>query len=223
MKHPITLAVAFLLSFLCLSSCAQSNEPIVELNTNMGKIRLQLFNETPQHRDNFLKLVSEHTFDGLLFHRVIKQFMIQAGDVNSKGAPPDAQLGSGDLGYTVPAEFVYPKYFHRRGMLAAARQGDDINPARASSASQFYIVTGKFYTESELQKMQAQMGVTFTPEQIQAYMLEGGAPHLDGAYTVFGKVIKGLKVVEKIEMTPTGAGDRPVKDVVIKSAKIIRK
>jgi peptidylprolyl isomerase/peptidyl-prolyl cis-trans isomerase B (cyclophilin B) len=214
---------ALAMSFLCLTSCAQGNEPIVELNTNMGKIRLQLFNETPQHRDNFLKLVGEHRYDGLLFHRVIKQFMIQAGDINSKDAPPDMQLGSGDLGYTVPAEFVYPKYFHRRGMLCAARQGDDINPAKASSASQFYIVTGKYYTDAELQRMQAQTGKTLSPEQIQAYMLEGGAPHLDGSYTVFGKVIKGMKVVEKIEMTPTGTGDRPVKDVVIKSAKIIRR
>ncbi|MDR2533997.1 MAG: peptidylprolyl isomerase [Tannerellaceae bacterium] len=223
MRTLTTLAAALFFALSGLTACAQEREPIVEIDTNKGKIRLQLFNETPQHRDNFLKLVAEKRYDGLLFHRVIKQFMIQAGDINSKDAPPDKQLGDGDLGYTVPAEFVYPKYFHRRGMLCAARMGDDVNPERASSASQFYIVTGKYYTESELKKMQVAQGVTFTPEQIQAYMLEGGAPHLDSRYTVFGKVIKGMKVVEKIEETPTGSADRPLKDVIIKSAKIIRR
>lgn len=149
------------------------------IDTDMGKIKVKLFNDTPLHRDNFIKNVKEHRYDGLLFHRVIKQFMIQGGDINSKDAPLDAHLGDGDLDYTIPAEFVYPKYFHKRGMLCAARTPDEENPEKASSATQFYIVTGKFFTEMELDKMTKEKGIEFTPEQKEAYMLEGGTPHLD--------------------------------------------
>lgn len=167
--------------------------------------------------------MKEHRYDGLLFHRVIKQFMVQAGDINSKDAPMEQHLGDGDLDYTIPAEIVYPKYFHKRGMFAAARTGDDENPERASSATQFYIVTGKFFTEMELDKMEKEQGITFTPEQRQAYMLEGGTPHLDGKYTIFGEVVSGMKAVDKIQFTETNADDRPVKNIKIKSMKIVNK
>lgn len=202
---------------------AQEAETIVQIDTDKGKIKVKLYNDTPKHRDNFIKNVNDHLYDGLLFHRVIKQFMIQAGDINSKDAPIEQHLGDGDLGYTIPAEIVFPKYFHKRGVLAAARVGDEENPERASSASQFYIVTGKFFTEMELDKMEKEQGITFTPEQREAYMLEGGTPHLDGKYTIFGEVIKGMKVVDKIQFTETNAEDRPVENIRIKSMKIIKK
>ena len=202
---------------------AQEAETIVQIDTDKGKIKVKLYNDTPKHRDNFIKNVNDHLYDGLLFHRVIKQFMIQAGDINSKDAPIEQHLGDGDLGYTIPAEIVFPKYFHKRGVLAAARVGDEENPERASSASQFYIVTGKFFTEMELDKMEKEQGITFTPEELEAYMLEGGTPHLDGKYTIFGEVIKGMKVVDKIQFTETNAEDRPVENIRIKSMKIVKK
>ena len=197
-------------SVFMLSLCplhAQETETLVLIDTDMGKIKVKLFNDTPLHRDNFIKNVKEHRYDGLLFHRVIKQFMIQGGDINSKDAPLDAHLGDGDLDYTIPAEFVYPKYFHKRGMLCAARTPDEENPEKASSATQFYIVTGKFFTEMELDKMTK----------------EGGTPHLDGNYTVFGEVIQGMKVVDKIQFVETNADDRPTKNIKIKSMKLIEK
>lgn len=135
----------------------QTTETQVILHTSKGDIRLKLYNDTPQHRDNFIKLVKEGQYDGLLFHRVIKDFMIQGGDVTSKDAPMNKSLGSGDLGYTVPAEFRYPTRFHKKGALCAARTGDEVNPQRASSASQFYIVTGKVYNDEELKRMEKQM------------------------------------------------------------------
>lgn len=202
---------------------AQEVETLVLINTDMGKIKVKLFNDTPQHRDNFIKNVKEHRYDGLLFHRVIKQFMVQGGDINSKDAPIEQHLGDGDPGYTIPAEIVYPKYFHKRGMLCAARTSDDENPERASSGTQFYIVTGKFYTEMELDKMEKAENRTFTPEERQAYMLEGGAPHLDNKYTVFGEVIKGMKVVDKIQFVETNEDDRPLKNIKIKTMKVVDK
>ena len=135
----------------------QMNETQVLMHTSMGDIQLKLYNETPKHRDNFIQLVKDGTYNGLLFHRVIKDFMIQGGDVTSKDAPMYKSLGAGDLGYTVPAEFNYPKYFHKKGALCAARTGDEVNPERASSASQFYIVTGKKYSEAELNQMEKQL------------------------------------------------------------------
>ena len=202
---------------------AQEVETLVLIDTDMGKIKVKLFNDTPQHRDNFIKNVKEHRYDGLLFHRVIKQFMVQGGDINSKDAPIEQHLGDGDPGYTIPAEIVYPKYFHKRGMLCAARTSDDENPERASSGSQFYIVTGKFYTEMELDKMEKAENRTFTPEERQAYMLEGGAPHLDNKYTVFGEVLKGMKVVDKIQFVETNEDDRPLKNIKIKTMKVVDK
>ncbi|MCE5226843.1 MAG: peptidylprolyl isomerase [Porphyromonadaceae bacterium] len=134
----------------------QTTETQIRMQTNLGPITLKLYNETPLHRDNFIKLVKKGQYEGLLFHRVIKGFMIQGGDVTSKNAPINKQLGAGDLGYTVPAEFIYPRYFHKLGALCAARTGDDGNPEKASSASQFYIVTGKVYTEPELKQLEKQ-------------------------------------------------------------------
>lgn len=134
----------------------QAKETQVVMKTSLGTIKLKLYNETPQHRDNFIKLVKEGQYNGLLFHRVIKDFMVQGGDVTSKDAPMSKQLGAGDLGYTVPAEFVYPKYFHKKGALSAARTGDEVNPEKESSASQFYIVTGKVYKDAELAQMEKQ-------------------------------------------------------------------
>ena len=202
---------------------AQDAETLVLIETNIGKIKVKLFNDTPLHRDNFLKNIKENRYDGLLFHRVIKQFMIQAGDINSKDAPLDQHLGDGDLDYTIPAEIIYPKYFHKRGMLCAARVGDDDNPERASSATQFYIVTGKFFTEMELNKMEKEEDITVTPEQREAYMFKSGAPHLDGKYTIFGEVVDGMKTVEKIQFTETNHDDRPVKNIQIKSMNIVKK
>jgi len=207
---------------LCMNVFAQEKETKILIDTDKGKITVKLYNETPLHRDNFIKLVQSGQYTGLLFHRVIKQFMIQAGDINSKDAPPETKLGDGDLDYTIPAEIVFPRFFHKYGQLCAARSGDDVNPERASSASQFYIVTGKFYTENELDKMELEKNIKLTPEQRQAYMLEGGAPHLDDAYTVFGEVVKGMKVVDKIQFVSTDLNDRPLNNIKIRSMKIVK-
>ena len=243
----------------------------VKIETTMGDIVVELYNETPKHRDNFIKLAKEGVYDSTLFHRVIRNFMIQAGDPESKTATDTAQLGSGDVGYTVPAEFV-PKFFHKKGALAAARMGDDVNPERASSGCQFYIVTGKKFREGQLLDMAGQKNnarldtlfnqlarkhmkeiyklrkandenglmelqdsleaqayalykeeepFMFTPEQLAAYSTIGGAPHLDGAYTVFGQVLEGMDTVEKIELTKTGKADRPVENVRILKATVL--
>ncbi len=244
----------------------------VKIETTMGDIIVKLYDETPNHRDNFIKLVENGTYEGTLFHRVIKDFMIQAGDPDSKGAPKGQMLGSGDVGYTVPAEFVYPQLFHKKGALAAARQGDNVNPEKASSGCQFYIVTGRVFNDSTLQAMEEQktqnrftsvfnslaqkhmkeiyqlrrnndqeglmnlqdsiFGETqklltdepafkFTDEQRQAYTTVGGTPHLDGEYTVFGEVIDGMDVVDKIQQVATNASDRPDEDIVIKKVSIV--
>lgn len=282
------LFLSFMMVVLTLISCSANNTESasesaaqpqttkskmtkVKLETTMGDIVVELYDETPQHRDNFVKLVQEGYYDGVLFHRVIKDFMIQTGDGNSKTAGPDATLGDGDPGYTIPAEFVYPKYFHKRGALAAARTGDQVNPERRSSGSQFYIVTGKIYSSDELKMMTqrlatvkkqdifrrlvnenhaqietlqrnqdneglnelqnrliqqteaeaAQSPFSLTDEQIDAYTSVGGTPHLDGQYTVFGQVIEGMDVVDKIQNAQTGRMDRPVSDIKIVKATIL--
>ena len=202
---------------------AQDKETIVLIDTNKGKIKVKLYNDTPKHRDNFIKNVEKKIYDGLLFHRVIRQFMIQGGDINSKDAPAKELLGSGDLGYTIPAEIVYPKYFHKAGALCAARTGNDVNPQKESSATQFYIVTGKYFTSMELDKMEKKNNIKFTPEQREAYMLEGGRPDLDGKYTVFGEVVSGMKAVDKIQFVETNAEDRPVENIKIKTMRIVTK
>lgn len=211
------------LAALLLSACDAPQSPVqVVMSTSMGEIHLELSDATPLHRDNFVKLVKEGYFDGLLFHRVIENFMIQGGDPDSRHAEAGAFLGEGGPGYTVPAEFRYPELFHRRGALAAAREGDMVNPEKASAGSQFYIVWGKVFTDEQLDKMQQRIEnrVVFTPEIRETYKTEGGTPHLDGAYTVFGHVTQGLEVVDAIQRVATDENNRPTEDVRILSAKI---
>lgn len=207
-----------------VAEAQDEKETLVLIETDMGKIKVKLYNDTPLHRDNFIKNVKEHLYDGLLFHRVIRQFMVQAGDIHSKDAPADKHLGDGDPDYTIPAEIVYPKHYHKAGALCAARTADEVNPKRKSSASQFYIVTGKFFTSMELDKMEKEKGMKFTDEERHSYMLEGGRPDLDGQYTVFGEVVDGLKSVFKIQMVETNSeDDRPLKNIKIKTMKIVEK
>ncbi|MBE6298098.1 MAG: peptidylprolyl isomerase [Bacteroidales bacterium] len=213
------LILCFLMAFLL--SCSSKKDYRVRMYTTAGNIDLLLYNETPAHRDNFVRLVEEAVYDSLLFHRVIKDFMIQGGDPTSKNAPRGAMLGEGDLGYKVAAEIMPSLHFHKRGALAAAREGDDVNPEKASSASQFYIVWGKVFTAEQLQQMRdfynRRTGDTIplTPQQLEAYTTIGGTPHLDGGYTVFGEVVEGLDVVEAIQNVRCDAADRPLEDVRI--------
>lgn len=245
-----------------------NNDAKVLIHTSEGDIEVLLYGDTPKHQENFLKLAKEGYYDGTLFHRVINEFMVQAGDPDSKNAPAGKQLGQGGPGYQIDAEFVYPKHFHKKGALAAARTADQVNPERKSSGSQFYIVTGKTYSDTELEQLEQQLkmgqmqgvfnriaqghmteirkmqqegdreglqklqdeiiaqaekevaDVKLTPEQREAYTTIGGTPFLDNQYTVFGEVLKGLDVVEKIEKTKTAPGDRPVNDIKILSIEI---
>lgn len=272
--------ILLIISFCGLIACKtgtkkgedMDKETLVKIETTAGDIKVKLYNETPKHRDNFIKLVKDGMYEGTLFHRVIKDFMIQAGDPDSKNAPKGKMLGAGDVGYTIPAEFVYPKFFHKKGALSAARQGDNVNPKKESSGCQFYIVTGKVYNDSTLLSMESQMNENkinvifntlaqkhmkeiykmrkandenglydlqeklfaeaqemaakqpefhFTPEQIEAYTTVGGTPHLDGEYTVFGEVVEGMDVVDKIQQVKTDRSDRPEEDVKIIKATIL--
>ena len=245
----------------------------VLVKTTAGNFTVLLYGDTPKHRDNFVKLVEDSYYDSTLFHRVIKDFMIQAGDPDSKTAAPGQSLGSGGPDYKIDAEIVYPKHFHKRGALAAARQGDQVNPMKQSSGSQFYIVTGRKVSEPEMQQMSSHLknkqlqevfnslamehrdsiiemqrrgdrqGLSalqeslisqteakvaalpepsLTEEQKQAYSTVGGAPHLDGDYTVFGEVIDGMDVIDKIEKAETDGRDRPKDDIRIISMKILK-
>ena len=243
----------------------------VLLHTSEGDITLLLYGDTPRHRDNFIKRVENGDYDGVLFHRVINDFMIQTGDPESKNAPKGKMLGSGDSGTEIEAEILFPTHYHHRGAIAAARTGDNVNPEKKSSGSQFYIVTGKKFTPGQLDQMerralmqhkqdvfnrlalehrdsimtmrrnrdaaglqalQEQLAdeterltaadtTYYTPEMREAYINQGGTPHLDGAYTVYGRVLEGMDVVEKIEKAETDANDRPVNDIRIISAKVI--
>lgn len=261
----IPLIFLFILFITMGDIKSQDKESVVLIETSYGNIKLKLYNETPLHRDNFLKLIGEGFYKDLLFHRVIKDFMIQGGDPSSRTASASVSLGGGDLAYTIPAEFRIPQYFHKKGALAAARIGDDVNPEKASSASQFYIVTGKKLSDKDLKNMEKQrierqkqvlfnelqvlhrptikelysngdretlaelrtnlyqeveeevkereVEFLFTPEQREAYKEVGGTPFLDGEYTVFGEVIEGMDIVEKIQDQKTKTGDRPVEDI----------
>ena len=193
----------------------EKGNTFVTLETTFGNIRIMLFNSTPKHRDNFIKLVKEGYFDDLLFHRVIKGFMIQGGDPNSRGAAAGAQLGMGGPSYRVPAEFR-PELIHVKGALAAARTGGPMNPEKESSGSQFYIVQGSPIQENMVEMLEKRSGVQYTPEQRALYAKYGGTPQLDHEYTVFGQVVEGLDVIDKIAAVKTAPGDRPVEDVKMK-------
>jgi len=259
----VSIIIAISISFIIASGCAQKKEQIVFIKTSYGDMVAILYDETPKHKENFLKLAKEHYFDSTLFHRVIEGFMIQGGDPDSKKAKPGQMLGSGGPGYTVAAEIV-PKYFHEKGALSAARLGDAQNPKRFSSGSQFYVVQGRVLGEEEmtidqikydraLQKFfenpankgaydslgaayqssdqeqfrklfvglkprvikETGMDVsqTVAPDKLKAYSTVGGAPMLDGSYTVFGKVIKGLEVIDKIAAVKKDPANRPLEDI----------
>jgi cyclophilin family peptidyl-prolyl cis-trans isomerase len=213
-KNLFTLS---LLLLSAISSFAQKYRAII--TTEYGKIEMVLYDKTPKHRDNFVKLAKKHFYDGTLFHRVIPEFMIQGGDPDSKTAKPGAALGEGDVGYRVPAEFV-DGYIHKRGVLAAAR---DNNPEKASSGCQFYITVGKKFTDADLDKITQRTGKKYTPEQREIYKTIGGTPHLDGGYTVYGEVTKGMDIVDKIVGQPRNKMDRPDKDQKIIKLRVKKK
>lgn len=244
-------------------------DAVVELKTTLGDIVVDLYNDTPKHRENFVKLVKDGYYDGVLFHRVIDQFMVQTGDPDSRNAKEGQMLGEGDPNYTIEAEIDYPRHFHKYGALAAARTGDNVNPEKRSSGSQFYIVTGKKWTPSQLmmqaerrnnslleeafhklayqnadsirsmqarddreglenlrleliRKAEEQVKPAEIPQNIlDEYSVNGGTPHLDGGYTVFGEVLSGMDVVEKIQKAETDSNDRPKEDIRIISAKLL--
>ena len=246
-------------------------ETVLKIETSMGDIKVKLYNETPKHRDNFIKLAKDGTYNGTLFHRVIKDFMVQAGDPESKNAPKGKMLGSGDVGYTVPAEFVYPKYFHKKGALIDAKEIDAVNPERASAGTQFCFVQGKVLDDKELAEKEARINeirrnwlyykfrdelkkqdpslaadslenelharasilvedtlavlgpVVIPAERREIYKTIGGVPHLDGSVTIFGEVVEGFDIVEKISVVKTDKNDRPLHDVMIKSTKVFQK
>lgn len=181
----------------------------IKITTSFGEMIVRLYNKTPLHRDNFIKLVKEHFYDSLLFHRVINTFMIQGGDPNSKNAEPGSFLGEGDVGYTIPAEFDSTLY-HKRGALCAARTD---NPEKASSGCQFYIVQGKTYSDGQLDMLTMKNKVWFSPAKRMTYKMLGGTPQLDMNYTVFGEVESGLEVIDKIATTPRDNNNRPIADV----------
>ncbi|MBP9055606.1 MAG: peptidylprolyl isomerase [Saprospiraceae bacterium] len=194
---------------------------LVELTTTAGHMTIQLYDETPLHRDNFIKLAEEGFYEDITFHRVIEGFMIQAGDPESKGNSKNKKLGSGGNSYTITAEFN-PKLIHTKGALAAARTGDNVNPKKESSGSQFYIVHGKPQTDKQLENYELQKGIKYSADDINILKTLGGAPALDMEYTVFGRVIKGLEVIDKIAESQTDKTDRPVEDIRILSLKIIK-
>ncbi len=210
MKNIFFILIA---SVLMSASCGEATSELVVISTEFGDMKVKLYDETPQHKANFLKLVDEGFYDGTLFHRVIEGFMIQGGDPNSIDAPAGAPLGNGGPGYTIPAEFN-PALIHKKGALSAARLGDGANPKKASSGSQFYVVQGQVQRESDL-------GSNYTDEQKEIYTTIGGTPFLDRNYTVFGEVVEGLDVIDKIAAVQKDGRDRPLKDVkmTLKRAK----
>lgn len=215
-------------TFAQSSSTASLNQDIeIEFKTTMGDFRVRLFSDTPIHSQHFAQLVREGYYDGLLFHRVIRNFMIQAGDSTSRTAKPNQPLGEADRNYTLAPEFRTPLHYHHRGALAAARESDDVNPERRSSATQFYVVWGKRWTPNELanvrEHVDAETGANglITDNMALDYYTRGGSPHLDGQYTVFGEVSTGLEIIDKIQKVNTDRNDRPRVDVRILSARIL--
>jgi peptidyl-prolyl cis-trans isomerase B (cyclophilin B) len=221
----------FFWTLVLFASAAVAQEPVVlkkkdrkrdvEMVTNLGTMVIRLSDSTPLHRDNFLRLVRQGYYDSVLFHRVIRNFMIQGGDPESKHAAPGVPLGRGGPGYRVPAEFR-PSLFHKKGVIAAAR---DNNPEKASSGSQFYIVQGKLFTDAGLDSVETYRmnGRKIPPDQRAAYKTVGGTPHLDQEYTVFGELVTGWEVLDSIAAVKTGAYDRPEQDVRILKARLIRR
>jgi peptidyl-prolyl cis-trans isomerase B (cyclophilin B) len=259
------LLIGALVMFTAMTGCTQKKDYVVTIKTKYGDMVAILYDETPKHKENFIKLAKAHYYDGLLFHRVIEGFMIQGGDPESKNAKPGQRLGNGGPGYTIEAEFN-PKFFHEKGALAAARLSDQMNPTKASSGSQFYVVQGKKMNAAEMkidqqkfstglqqffQKpenkpyydsiaklyqsgdpkayesyiislkpvVESQLGISVEkqvdPKMVEAYSTVGGTPNLDGQYTVFGKVIKGLEVIDKIAALPKDQSERPTEDVTM--------
>ncbi|MFY9417839.1 MAG: peptidylprolyl isomerase [Bacteroidales bacterium] len=204
------LIIIMIILFSAISTLSSQSVKIV-IRTEYGDIQAILYDKTPLHRDNFVKLIKSGYYDSLLFHRVIANFMIQGGDPQSKNAKPGQMLGNGGPDYTIPFEYVQ-EYFHKRGAIAAARMSDNVNPKKESSGSQFYIVQGRKFTMDELNMLE-QRGFKFTDEQKQIYSTIGGSPHLDGQYTVFGEVISGMDVVDKIASLSTDRNNRPLQDV----------
>ena len=216
----------YLLILLFFASCSvfkstntgatgETSNHFVKIETDSGTMVVKLSEKTPKTTANFLKLVKEHFYDGLLFHRVIKGFMIQGGDPDSKNAPEGKILGEGGLGYTVPAEFD-SSLFHEKGAIAMARESDDVNPEKASSSSQFYLVEGRTFTDVEMNKIEEKFKILIPESHRQIYRTTGGAPFLDMNYTVFGQVISGLDVIDKIARAPKDEHDRPINDIHMK-------
>lgn len=226
-KTLLTLTLLLLTAVMAMAQQDTVRREVL-IETTMGNMRVALSNETPRHRDNFLRLVRSKYYDGTLFHRVIKDFMAQAGDSTTRHAKPDQRLGGYSPNYTVPAEFRFPALFHKRGALAAAREGDAQNPERASSSAQFYLVWGYQFNDPTLDRVQQRLDertdstVRLTPEVREAYKTLGGTPHLDGQYTVFGEVVEGLDVLERLQAVATDDHDRPVDDVRIVRMTIVR-
>lgn len=230
------IRITFILSVLLLSNfnllAKREKHYYVTLNTNKGEIVFLLYNQTPIHRNNFIKLAKEKFYDGVLFHRVIDNFMIQCGDPESKEKEPGKLYGNGGPGYDLPAEIV-PGLYHKKGVVAAARMGDNTNPTRKSSGSQFYIVKGKTFDEEGIKTVEERINTRNSANNInikhtipqdwrEIYKTTGGTPHLDTQYTVFGEVVSGYETVEKISASKTDSNDRPIEDVIILSVKVKR-
>ncbi|MDR0419749.1 MAG: peptidylprolyl isomerase [Prevotellaceae bacterium] len=273
MKVARTVLTVFLIVASAINGYSQKkyrkmNEKVVKIETSMGNVVVKLYNETPQHRDNFIKLIKEKFYDGVIFHRVIKDFMIQTGDPDSKNPVAETQYGMGDPGYTIPAE-INLKYIHKKGALSAARTADQVNPERRSSGSQFYLVQGRTITDQQLNQVELSISqqplqkmfndmlgeeenrlkkqgikidydalinevrkkvltqwetmkkFKYTPEQRETYKTIGGTPFLDGQYTVFGEVLEGLDVIDKIANVETASADRPKTDVFVKKITLL--